>query len=168
MDPKETEGVLQLEWAAISAAPFSFIAALAVISGAIFPLTRSFYKQQIVTLTARHELARDQAEDAQEKKKGLEARIDSLQAEIRGFTEAVEQDAADRKQPVSPVVAEAASATEGAMERLKEEESDFSATVDEILAARFAAWDDKFVLTKEDVLSADELNRLDDRDKDKD
>lgn len=71
MDPKETEGVLQLEWAAISAAPFSFIAALAVISGAIFLLTRSFYKQQIVTLTARHELARDQAEDAQEKKKGF-------------------------------------------------------------------------------------------------
>lgn len=145
MDPKETETVLQLEWAAISAAPFSFIGALAVIGGVIFLFIRGFYKQQIVTLTERRKLAHEQAEDTQNKKKGLEAEIESLQAEIRRLKEAIEQDAAKRDQPVSPSVLQANTATENAMERVKEKEGEFNGAYEAMMAAMLDAWKNKHV-----------------------
>ncbi len=151
MDPDTISKSIKLVWEAFSADPIPFIAGLALVGMVSLFFTRSFYRQQIVTLTERRELALDQAHAAQKAQKGLEAEIDSLQAKIGGFTEAVERDAAYREQPVSLGVALAASETEGAMDRLKKKESDFSATVDAILAARLAAWDDKFVLTGEDV-----------------
>ncbi len=151
MDPDTILKSLKLVWEAFSAEPIPFIAGLALVGMVSLFFTRSFYRQQIVTLTERRELAHDQAHAAQKAQKGLEAEIDSLQAKIGGFTEAVERDAAYREQPVSLGVALAASETEGAMDRLKKKESDFSATFDAILAARFAAWDDKYVLTGEDV-----------------
>ncbi len=151
MDPDTISKSIKLVWEAFSADPIPFIAGLALVGMVSLFFTRSFYRQQMVTLTERRELAHDQAHAAQKAQKGLEAEIDSLQAKIGGFTEAVERDAAYREQPVSLGVALAASETEGAMDRLKKKESDFSATVDTILAARLAAWDDKFVLTGEDV-----------------
>ena len=151
MDPDTISKSIKLVWEAFSADPIPFIAGLALVGMVSLFFTRSFYRQQIVTLTERRELAHDQAHAALKAQKGLEAEIDSLQAKIEGFTEAVERDAASREQPVSLGVALAASETEGAMDRLKKQESDFSATFDAILAARFAAWDDKYVLTGEDV-----------------
>ena len=153
MDPKETEGVLQLEWAAISAAPFSFIAALAVISGAIFLLTRSFYKQQIVTLTDRRELAHEQAQAAEKARQDTETKLKELEI-------ALERDATERHEEVSSDVATAVSATVISMKDLREIQADISVlTRDDIIAAHAAA---------DSVLSADDLKRIGMKDKDKD
>ena len=131
MDPKETESILQMEWAAISAAPFLFITALAVIGMVVWLLTRGFYKQQIVTLTAHRELARDQSgaaekaqQDLQQKFEASEEARKDLETKVKEYEKAVELQAAQRKQAVSSEVAEAASATEGAMEGLKKKEDD--------------------------------------------
>ena len=119
MDPDTISKSFTLVWEAFSAAPFSFIAALVLVGMVILLLTRSFYRQQIVTLTARRELAHVQAQAAQEAQKGLEEEIDRLQAEIRGLKEAIERDAAERDQPVSPSVLEANTATENALENVQ-------------------------------------------------
>ena len=115
MDPDTISKSITLVWEAFSAAPFSIIAALVLVGMVILLLTRSFYRQQIVTLIARREIAHDRAQAAQEAQKSLEEEIDRLQAEIRGLKEAIERDAAERDQPVSPSVLEANTATENAL-----------------------------------------------------
>ncbi len=130
MDPKETEGILQMEWAAISAAPFLFITALVVFCGLTWIVAKFVYRQQIATLKERLELAHEQAQATEKARQEVETRVNNLE-------EAVEQDATQRDQKVSPDVATAVSATEDAMERLKEKESDLSATIKVLMAERF-------------------------------
>ncbi len=127
MDPKETESFLQMEWAAISAAPFLFITALAVIGGLIWLASRFFCKQQVIglenenrakdetirTLGERISLVQEKFEASDEARKKVEAMFNDVE-------DAVEQDAAQRDQEVSADVKIATTATEGAMERLKE------------------------------------------------
>ena len=131
MGPKETESFLQMEWAAISAAPFLFITALAVIGGGIWLASRFFCKQQITglenenrakdetirTLGERISLAQEKFEASDEARKNVETMFNDLE-------DAVERDAAQRDQEVSADVKVATTATEGAMEGLKKKEDE--------------------------------------------
>ena len=168
VDPDTISKSIKMVWEAFSAEPIPFLAGLALVGMVILLFTRSFYRQQIVTLTARRELAHDQAQAAQEAQKGLETEIGRLQAEIGGLKEAVERDAAQRDQEVSADVKVATTATENAMERLKEKESDFTATVRDLVAAHRVVWDDDFILRDDDVIKADDLKKFGTKDKDED
>ena len=154
MDPKETENVLQMEWAAISAAPFSFIAALAVIGVVIWYFTRSFYKQRMVTLTDRRELAHEQAEAAKKAQQDTETKLKELE-------KAVEREAAQRRVEVSQVVATAIKEAWAAMQSLSDIQSDLGETISDvrtevdIIAAHAAA---------DTVLTAEDVKRIEDKD----
>ena len=158
------------EWEVLSGAPTHFILAVALLGIGIWLILLFAFKRQvkgleaenkandatILTLGERITLAHEQAEAAQKAQKSLEAEIERLQAEIARLKEAIERDAAERMQAVSPSVLEANTATENAMERV----SDSSATVRDTLAAHLAAWD----VSPGALLGIDELTK----DKDKD
>ena len=165
MDLKETEGVLQLEWAAISAAPLSFIAAVIVFCGLTWLAAKFVYQRQIVTLKEqgstkdeRLALMRDKFEAAEKARQDTETKLNEI-------PKALERDATERHEEVSSDVATAVSATVISMQELREKQADLDVTIsdvltiDDLIAAHAAA---------DSVLSADDLKRIGMKDKDKD
>ncbi len=130
-DLDEIEKFLKAEWEVISGSPFLFVTAVVGIGILIWLASRFYYQRQIKglekenkakdetirTLGERVFLAQDKFEASDEARKDLETRFSDLE-------EAVEQDAAQRDQEVSADVKVATTATEGAIEGLKEKEDE--------------------------------------------
>ena len=111
-------------WEAFLAGPYPSLFVFVAAAILVWFAAKFFYQRQIATLKDRDSTKDERLALLPDKFEAVDQARQDLETKFKELEEAVERDAKERDQMISFGVAEAASATEGAMERLKDAEND--------------------------------------------